>query len=68
MPFVPFKKKSLTSTTTMPTGNKPGRDNRAKHKPDMKANSQAINLKEAVMGRSKLPSKAPNAKRDVYLS
>lgn len=59
MSKIPFKKIEA---------NMPGRDNRAKKTPDTKAKHTGVSLKEAVMGRSKLPSKAPNAKRDVYLA
>lgn len=48
-------------------GGKP-MDTRGK-KPDFKASTKdSKSLKEAVMGRSKLPVKTPNKKRDVYLS
>lgn len=59
MSKIPFKK--LTT-------NVPGQDTRQDHKPDQKAKVQAIPYKNAIMGRSKFPSKAGLAKRDVHLS
>lgn len=58
MSKIPFKKLEA---------NKPGVDNRGS-KPDFKAKHHGVMYKEAVMGRSKLPSKKGLAKRDVYLA
>lgn len=58
MSKIPFKKMEA---------NMPGKDRR-NQKPDFKGKLDVKSFKESVMGRSKLPSKAPNAKRDVYLA
>lgn len=59
MSKIPFKK--LTANT-------PGQDTRGDHKADQKAGVKATPYKNAIMGRSKFPSKKGVASRDVHLS
>ena len=59
MSKIPFKKLEAK---------KPGQDTRGDKKPDQTAKVAAIPYKQAIMGRSKLPSKKGVAGRDVHLA